>query len=282
MDIWEANSISTAYTPHPCSTNNDGGQYRCTGQDCNVPDRYGGLCDPDGCDINSFRLGDRTYYGAGKTVDTTKKMTVVTQFITDNNSTTGTLVEIRRLYVQDGRVIPNAKVNFPGLLDPTDSITESFCDASKTAFKDNKSFQKHGGLAHMGRSLAKGHVLALSIWDDYAANMLWLDSTYPTDDDPARPGASRGTCATDSGKPDQVRADHPDAQVIYSNIKFGDIGTTFSGTPIVLPQAPLPPGFTPPAGGNPTTTTNNPTSTPGNPTTTNPAPGATQTKYGQW
>jgi len=278
MDIWEANSISTAYTPHPCSTTNDGGQQRCTGQDCNVPDRYGGLCDPDGCDFNSYRMGHRDYYGAGKFVDTTKKMTVVTQFLTDNNSTTGTLVEIRRLYVQDGKVIPNSKVNFPGLLDPTDSITEDFCNKGKAAFGDATAFQKHGGLAHMGRSLAKGHVLALSIWDDHAAQMLWLDSTYPIDKDPAVPGAARGPCATDSGKPSQVRADHPDSQVIFSNIKFGEIGSTYSGTLVSVPEPSLPPGYTPPAGGNPTTPT---TSVPSNPSTTNPAPGATQTKFGQ-
>ncbi|TEB34396.1 cellobiohydrolase I-II [Coprinellus micaceus] len=242
MDIWEANSISTAYTPHPCKTENDGGQQRCTGQECNTPDRYGGLCDPDGCDFNPFRQGDRTYYGNGRTVDTTKKMTVVTQFITNNNSTTGTLVEIRRLYVQDGKVIPNSKTNFPGLLDPTDSITEKFCNDQKRAFGDHPSFQIQGGLSHMGRSLSKGHVLVLSIWADYAANMLWLDSTYPVDADPIKPGIARGTCPSNSGNPRTLEIDHPDAQVIFSNIKFGDIGSTYSGTPITLPQVPLPPG----------------------------------------
>ncbi|KAJ3509247.1 hypothetical protein NMY22_g16357 [Coprinellus aureogranulatus] len=188
MDIWEANSISAAYTPHPCKTTNDGGIQRCTGQQCNTPDRYGGLCDPDGCDFNSYRQGHREYYGPGKFVDTNKKFTVVTQFITDNNSTTGNLVEIRRLYVQDGKVIPNSKTNFPGLIEPYDSITQKFCDDQKKAFGDHPSFQNQGGLAAMGKSLAKGHVLVLSIWDDHEANMLWLDSSYPTDADPSKPG----------------------------------------------------------------------------------------------
>ncbi|RXW21733.1 hypothetical protein EST38_g4129 [Candolleomyces aberdarensis] len=282
MDIWEANSISTAYTPHPCRTDNDGGQQRCTGQQCGTPIRHDGVCDPDGCDFNSYRMGDRTYYGKGLTVDTSKKMTVVTQFITDNNSTTGTLVEIRRLYVQDGRVIPNSKVNFPGLLEPFDSLTEKFCNDAKSAFGDATSFQKQGGLAHMGRSLAKGHVLVLSIWDDHTANMLWLDSSYPTDADPNKPGIARGTCATDSGKPTEVESSAANAQVIFSNIKFGDIGSTYSGTPITLPQAPLPPGYNPPAGGTTTVPTSTiPSSTPTGPSTTNPAPAATQTKYGQ-
>ncbi len=46
--------------------------------------RYDGLCDKDGCDLNSWRMGDRTFFGPGSNfkVDSTKPMTVVTQFIT--------------------------------------------------------------------------------------------------------------------------------------------------------------------------------------------------------
>ncbi|KAF5342105.1 hypothetical protein D9611_001594 [Ephemerocybe angulata] len=228
MDIWEANSISTAYTPHPCKTQNSGGQQRCTGQQCNVPDRYGGLCDPDGCDFNSFRMGEKNFYGPGKTVNSNKKITVVTQFLTNNNSTSGTLTEIRRIYVQDGKVIPNSKSNFPNLFPAQDSITDKFCDDAKKGFGDATSFQKNGGLQQMGAGLAKGHVLVLSIWDDHTANMLWLDSNYPTDGDASKPGIARGTCSTSSGAPKDVEANSPNAQVIFSNIKFGDIGTTYS------------------------------------------------------
>lgn len=62
MDIWEANQISTAYTPHPCGTV---GQERCEGDDCGgtfATDRYAGTCDPDGCDFNSYRQGNTTFY----------------------------------------------------------------------------------------------------------------------------------------------------------------------------------------------------------------------------
>merc|ERR1712070_894350 len=49
MDIWEANSISSAYTAHPCD--NDG-LWRCENEtDCGNTDRYGGVCDQDGCDL---------------------------------------------------------------------------------------------------------------------------------------------------------------------------------------------------------------------------------------
>ena len=80
----------------------------------------------------------------------------------------------------------------------------------------------------MGGSLARGHVLVMSLWDDHAVNMLWLDSTYPTDADPEKPGIARGTCATDSGKPEDVEANSPGATVVFSNIKFGPIGSTFA------------------------------------------------------
>ncbi|KAJ3506494.1 hypothetical protein NLJ89_g6835 [Agrocybe chaxingu] len=111
MDVWEANSISTAFTPHPCTVQ---GQYRCSGAECNTPtERYNGVCDPDGCDFNSYRMGDTSFYGPGKTVDTTRKFTVVTQFISSDGTANGQLKEIRRVYVQDGRVIQNSKVNIP-------------------------------------------------------------------------------------------------------------------------------------------------------------------------
>ena len=106
MDIWEANNMATAYTPHPCNIETPG-QYMCEGIECGDNDkdeRYDGLCDKDGCDINPFRNGDRSFYGKGPefTVDSTKPMTVVTQFLTVNGKDNGDLSEIRRFYVQPG------------------------------------------------------------------------------------------------------------------------------------------------------------------------------------
>ena len=50
--------------------------------------------------------------------------------------------------------------------------------------------------------LFTGMVLILSLWDDHAAHMLWLDSNYPADGDPSVPGIARGPCSTDSGDPE--------------------------------------------------------------------------------
>jgi cellulose 1,4-beta-cellobiosidase len=228
MDIWEANSVSAAYTPHTCTVT---GQYRCTGTSCGIQpaNRYGGVCDPDGCDFNSYRMGDTTFYGPGMVIDTTQTFTVVTQFITSDGTATGTLSEIKRYYVQGGKLIPNSFSNFAGF-GPYNSITDAMCTAKATLFGDSTGFETKGGLAAMGNSLATGMVLVLSLWDDYAVNMLWLDSDYPTTKAATSPGVARGTCATSSGAPAAVEAASPNAFVTYANIKWGDINSTYTGT----------------------------------------------------
>jgi cellulose 1,4-beta-cellobiosidase len=226
MDIWEANTMGEAYTPHPCSVTS---QTACTGDDCGngSDNRYDSVCDKDGCDFNSFRMGDKSFLGPGLTVDTTKPITVVTQFITNDNTASGTLTEIRRLYVQNGKVIPNSNSTIAGVTG--NSITDSYCDAQKTAFGDNNQFKAKGGLKAMGDAFQKGMVLVLSIWDDYAVNMLWLDSTYPTTGSPSTPGVGRGNCSTTSGKPADLES-QTSIQVTYSDIRVGPIGSTYSST----------------------------------------------------
>ncbi len=220
MDIWEANSISSAYTPHPCTQSD---YHSCSGDSCGgtySSDRYAGDCDPDGCDFNSYRQGDKTFYGKGLTVDTSKKITVVTQFI----ESSGSLSEIKRFYVQNGKVIANSESTISGVSG--NSITEDYCSAQKTAFGDTNIFSQRGGLSGMGSALSDDMVLVMSIWDDHAANMLWLDSTYPVDGSAV--GSARGSCATTSGVPSDVESQSPNASVVYSNIKFGPLNSTFT------------------------------------------------------
>jgi len=228
MDIWEANSQSQAYTSHPCTIES---QYRCEGQECgdNASDeRYDGVCDKDGCDYASFRLGDQTFWGPGSefTVDSSQVVTVVTQFITADGTDTGELIEIRRKYVQNGNVIENSVMNVDGF-EAYDSITEDFCQQYKIAFNDYDDHTIKGGLKVMGESLARGHVLVMSLWDDHEANMLWLDSNYPPDCDPEVPGCARGPCPEDSGLPSDVESEQGDSTVYFSNIKFGCIDCTY-------------------------------------------------------
>ena len=171
-------------------------------------------------------MGDLTFYGPDMTIDTTQPITVVTQFITSDGSDTGTLSEIRRFYVQNGAMVPNSQSTIAGV--DGNSITDDFCEAQKTAFGDTNTFASLGGLAQLGKAFEQGMVLVLSIWDDYAVNMLWLDSDYPTDADPTAPGVARGTCSTSSGAPADVEANGGSITVTYSNIKVGTLNSTFT------------------------------------------------------
>ncbi|KAF9077774.1 glycoside hydrolase [Rhodocollybia butyracea] len=249
MDIWEANSISAAYTAHPCTVSQ---QTACTGTQCSLPNSTQGVCDQAGCDYNSYRLGDTSFYGPGMTVDTKKPFTVVTQFISSNNQSSGTLSAIKRFYVQNGVQIPNSETNVDGITD-TNEISATFCKEQATAFGQTDTFTQKGGLGAMQTAFNAGMVLVLSLWDDYAVNMLWLDSDFPTNG--KAPGDARGTCATSSGVPATVEAQSANAKVIFSDIRFGAIGSTMAGTGT-------------PTGGAP-------------PTGTGSAPGATQSLFGQ-
>jgi cellulose 1,4-beta-cellobiosidase len=233
LDIWEANVESQQTTPHTCTVE---GQYRCeSAEDCGDNDgihRDTGVCDKNGCDFNPSRLGYKDFYGNGSdfSVDSSKPITVVTQFITADGTDDGDLSEIRRYYVQDGQKIDNVKVSFDGSDATYDSITDDFCDAKTDAFAtagDISSFQDRGGMKAMGESMSRGLTLVLSLWDDYSVNMLWLDSLYPANKSMADvPGVYRGPCDITSGDPTSVEVEYADATVYWSAIKTGPIGFT--------------------------------------------------------
>jgi cellulose 1,4-beta-cellobiosidase len=176
MDLWEANSISTAYTAHSCAVKQ---QTRCSGIDCgdNPDHRFDGVCDKNGCDVQTYRMGDHTFYGPGPnfTLDTTAPIRVTTQFITDDGTDSGNLVEIRRHYKQGSTRIetPSLKVGTRG---PFSSISTEYCEAEVTLYADQTNFLQKGGLQSMDDALEAGVALTLSLWDDHDVHMLWLDS----------------------------------------------------------------------------------------------------------
>lgn len=134
----EANKISTAPTPHPCDT---AGQTMCEGDNSGgmySSFRYAGTCDPDGWDFNLLRMGNESFYGPGNVVGTSSKVTVVTQFLTDDGTDSGTLSEIKRLYVQSDKVIANSVPDVSGIAG--NSIISDYCSAQKTAFDDENAF----------------------------------------------------------------------------------------------------------------------------------------------
>jgi cellulase len=204
MDIWEANGRSEQLAPHAC---NQTGLYRCTGDEC----AFNGVCDKNGCGQNPYVLGNKNFYGTGKNfkVDTSRPFTVVTQFPTDN---TGKLKQINRLYVQDGRVIQNPTVNitYSGP-QGINYINSGYCNATGAA-----RFQDLGGLTEMGEALGRGMVLAMSIWWDAGGFMNWLDS------------GNAGPCNATEGDPNVIQKVQSNLNVRFSEIKWGEIGSTFT------------------------------------------------------
>lgn len=198
MDIWEANSRSNSIAPHPCSTESI---FTCTGDECLQPGPAG-VCDKWGCSDNPYKnRNDKTLYGPGLKVDTTKPFTVVTQFPAED----GILKAIVRKYVQNGIVVENTQVNV--------TMTEAFCDAQGSG---TESFNRLGGLPAMGGALTRGSVLALSVWWDEGGNMTWLDS------------GESGPCLVGEGNPEYIKTVEPRPTVTFSKIKWGEIGSTFA------------------------------------------------------
>ena len=186
MDVLESNSAASAFTPHPCLDDASN-------------------CDKGGCGFNPYALGYRNYWTPGGTLDTSKPFTIITQFITNDNSTTGTLSEIRRIYQQNGVTVPSAVSGASG-----DSINGTWCSSV------DSSASEFGNLATMGEALGSGMVLVFSIWNDNSQYMNWLDS------------GNSGPCSSTAGNPATIQAQDPSTHVVFSNIRWGDIGSTYT------------------------------------------------------
>jgi cellulase len=201
MDLLEANSRSTQFTAHPCRGIT--GLYECQGKECSAG--RSGICDSAGCGFNLFGLGDHEFYGLEAQVDTRKPFRVVTQFHTDTQTVSGTLVEIRRFYIQDGKHIHNAGVHLDQ--QSYDSLTAQFCTASHAM-----SFHHHDGLVAMGDALRQGMVLIMGIWG--GEYMTWLDST----------GA--GPCSKKDDRTSFIKHHSPNTKVKFGGVRWGDFGST--------------------------------------------------------
>ena len=93
----------------------------------------------------------------------------------------------------------------------------------------------------MGEAMKRGMVLTLSMWDDHDVGMIWLDATDPYPVPAGKHGAQRGTCSQGSGNPKLVEDKYPHSNVIYSNIKWGELDSTYGTAPSPAPTpAPSP------------------------------------------
>jgi len=174
----EANVAAEQTTPHPALKE---GLFQCNGTDC-LNTNMGGLTDEWGwCVIisssfpksherlkankwqrnsgfNSYK-GSPDFYAPGGVVDTSQPFEVVTQFLTTDNSSSGTLNEIRRIYVQNGKVIANNRIPYGNNMT-TDSINPAYCNATAATFVEG------GGFPQMSENLAGGMTLIFSVWND--------------------------------------------------------------------------------------------------------------------
>lgn len=199
MDIWEANSRAVHVAPHPC---NKTGLFECEGVGC----EYEGFCDEDGCAYNPWRFDNEESYGIGLEVDTRRPFTVISQYPADED---GNLIEYHRKYLQDGKLIDNGPVNISSL-PQIDFLNDELCEATGA-----ERYMDLGATKGMGEAMARGMVLAMSIWWDASGGMMWLD------------GGDAGPCVEGEGLPENILKVEPNPTVTFSNIKWGDIGTTF-------------------------------------------------------
>lgn len=80
-------------------------------------------------------------------------------------------------------------------------------------------YSKLGGHKGMGDALSRGMVLAMSIWWDEGGFMKWLDS------------GEAGPCNATEGDPKVIQTIEKRPIVNFSQIKWGEIGSTFADKP---------------------------------------------------
>lgn len=115
----------------------------------------------------------------------------------------------------------------------------------RKTFGDRDSFTEKGGMKAMGEALDRGMVLVLSLWDDIAFQMNWLDSYDPKAPDPSAPGVTRGSCKPTDGDAKTLREQHPESHYTVKNVKWGAIGSTNPDGPVPTPTPSPSPSPTP-------------------------------------
>ncbi|KAL8382029.1 hypothetical protein RB595_006014 [Gaeumannomyces hyphopodioides] len=151
---------------------------------------FEGVCDKNGCAWNPYRIDQPYYYGNNDT------------FKVDASKPMTVVTQF-----------PADAVRVEGL-PAVDAMNDEFC-----ALTGSRRFMDLGAHGGMGDALTRGMVLAMSIWWDEGGHMQWLDG--------AAQGA--GPCNATEGAPSNIRLVEPNPEVTFSNIKWGEIGSTFRG-----------------------------------------------------
>lgn len=126
----------------------------------------------------------------------------------------GQLTSIRRLYVQDGKTIEMPVSTVEGV-PAQNFLNDEYCNATGA-----EKYMGLGATEGMGAAMSRGMVLVFSIWWDKGGFMEWLDGL----------SSNAGPCNATEGDPEVIASIQPDTQVTFSQIRWGDIGSTFSGS----------------------------------------------------
>ncbi|KAK0665350.1 family 7 putative glycoside hydrolase [Cercophora samala] len=219
--VWNSNAHSYSMSSHICEHDD---YSPCNGPFCkpgyvHPEDRFTTPeCTRYGCEYNPYRMGAREFYGKGKLVDTTRNFTVVTRWEKDRQY---------QFFIQDGKRIDVPAPIWDGL--PKQSgLSEDMCAAQADVFSEIDHWLMHEGwTTHQRQVLNRPMVLVMSIdtADWYTWNT-WLDSTLLVEDDMDRPGVKRGPCPWEDNEPWTAQAINTQAKVVWSNMRFGPIGST--------------------------------------------------------
>ncbi|KAK4249410.1 Exoglucanase 1 [Corynascus novoguineensis] len=223
FSVWNGNAHSFAMSTHTCPyEKKEKPTYFCYRNECDYhyisPDERGNsACDLNGCSYNPYRMGTRDFYGEGKTIDTASKFTVATQWTEDR---------VTQFLVQNGHKFDVPAPVWEGL-PPEAGLSRDMCDMQRIVFEERDGMAENGGwAAHVSQVLDQPMVLVLSIGADHKRWNLWLDSRYPPYD-PEKIGMDRGDCfPIEENDPQVVKNLHPDSTVVWSNIRYGPIGST--------------------------------------------------------
>ncbi len=201
LDVWEGNRHANAFTVHNCKLDSLCKSPESCGDGDN---RYNGLCDKDGADLNPQRSGITNLYGYASSfsIDTSKVFTVKTKFVVGGDK----LKFINRTFVQDGKTVDGG------------FLSDDVIAVNKAKFTEKNYHKTLGGLSAFDLN---GLNLVVSLWDDYSAKMAWLDGVYPPGSTKA--GDRRGPCAADKRDPTYLRANYPNSKVKLSNFKLVNI-----------------------------------------------------------
>jgi len=195
IDLFEGNKYSQRMTLHPC----DSHRATCTGETCES------FCDKNGCSLNGYKLGAPNFYSPGGDIlDSLKPFTLVTQFITEDGTDRGRLVQVSRFFLQEGRRYEAMSPEL-GM-----STSDEFCAEQLGAFNQ---FTAKNGMYKLGEALDRGMVLALSIWEDPETQMRWLDSD------------GNGPCPNTLTN-EEIREASAHSAATYANFRYGTLGST--------------------------------------------------------